>query len=108
VVKSDGGNLNASKVAVGGTGWATTTNMLKVFRGAPVQVSALFELPGTTSSLRILSVNGSRADNVAVKGAAAPAVDSSSVNLAGNWNATLTDCKQTSPGVVVCTATLKK
>ncbi|WP_119673406.1 hypothetical protein [Deinococcus sp. RM] len=84
-----------------------------LYKGVPIKVSLLFR-DVSASQLSVLALEGTAIRNVPVRASAAAAPPSpaattpAQVNLAGNWSATLTNCRQTSPGVVVCTATLKK
>ncbi|GGL11274.1 hypothetical protein [Deinococcus radiotolerans] len=102
-VISFGGTFRGTSMRVGGN----------VYTGIPVRLSIVTELPVTTTVVRALVLDRSgqvRWDNIPVRGAtaAAPTPVPAAVNIAGNWTATLTNCTTTTPGVVVCTATLRK
>lgn len=112
-VTPEGGNLKASTISVGGRPFERYGASIKAYKGVPIKLSVLFDLPKTQSSFRILNVYGERVDNVPIRGAAgtptAPApATAATLNIAGNWTATLTNCKQSAANTVVCTATLRK
>ncbi|MCY1704275.1 hypothetical protein [Deinococcus sp. SL84] len=116
VVAADGANIKPSGVSVvNGEFDDNNTPAINVYKGVPVKVSALFDLPRTTTNLRILTVEGKRADNVPVRNSAAAAAPApvtaapaQAINISGNWTASLTGCKQVKPNEVVCAATLRK
>lgn len=115
-VTADGTNIGPSGVSVANSEFNdNNTRVINVYKEVPVKVSVLFDLPKTTTSLRILTVEGKRADNVPVRNsAAAPtpapvtAAPAQAINISGNWTASLTNCKQVKPNEVVCAATLRK
>lgn len=86
-----------------------------VYKDIPVKLTVVTGLPSTASTVRalIMDKGNVRWDNIPVRGAAAPAPVAAptpapaTINIAGTWNATLTNCKQ-SGNAVVCTATLRK
>lgn len=112
------GDQASPTVSSGGkTSFGSFTDFKAQFN-APVKVSLLFNVPNATPSLRTLALDNERVENVPIRASAsaiptpapvasAPA-PAQTINIAGNWSATLTNCKQASAGVVVCTATLRK
>lgn len=84
-----------------------------VYKDIPVKLTIMTGLPTTSTSLRALILNNGdvRWDNIAVRGAAAPAPVAAPapapVDIAGSLTATLTNCKQ-SGATIVCTATLRR
>lgn len=109
VITAAGGNLRPRSVSAGGGNWRTSTEYINAYRGVSIKVGALFDLPSSTTSLRILTVEGQRADNVAVRNSATPApqpVAAPAPANTGNYNATLTNCKPGAGGTLTCTATL--
>lgn len=112
-VTPEGGNLKASAISVGGKPFERYGASVNAYRGVPVKLSVLFDLPKTQNAFRVLTISGERVDNVPIRGAAgtptAPApATAATLNIAGNWTATLTNCKQSAANTVVCTATLRK
>lgn len=110
MIKPDGGNLNPSKVSAGGGNWTESTDYLNVYKSVPVRISILFDLPKTTTMMRILTVEGKRGDNIAVLGAApAPTPPGSVVNVikidTTNFDAVMTNCKVTN-NIIYCDAAL--
>ncbi|WP_189062756.1 hypothetical protein [Deinococcus arenae] len=102
-VISFGGTYRGTSMRAGGN----------VYKGIPVRLSIVTELPVTTTVVRALVLDQGgqvRWENIPVRGATAstPSPVPAAVNIAGNWTASLTNCKTTTPGVVVCTATLRK
>lgn len=76
-------------------------------------MSVLFAAPVNTTRFVSLVALGTPIRDVVVRGVAAPAPVATpapapaQINIAGTWNATLTNCKQ-SGATVVCIATLRK
>lgn len=114
VVTVDGSNIEGEKIAAAGGGWTNSTSYINVYSGVPIKLSVLFkDVPTSNRTLAVFAAYKSSVRNVTIGGATpapapATAAPAQTINIAGNWNATLTNCKQTSAGVVVCTATLRK
>ncbi|GGI77216.1 hypothetical protein [Deinococcus wulumuqiensis] len=112
-VTPDGGNLKASAISVGGKPFERYGASVNAYRGVPVKLSVLFDLPKTQNTFRVLTISGERVDNVPIRSTTGAQVASApttaaNLNIAGNWTATLTNCKQSAANTVVCTATLRK
>lgn len=110
-VTADGQSAEASAVSVGGNTFTENNGVMSTFyKGVTVKISVLYPVPTTTTMLRVIGVDGQGMNNIAVRGAAAPAPATApaAINLAGNWSATLSNCKAAANNTVVCTATLKK
>ena len=108
---ADGTKVNP-KVSLAGGDWSSYPST-KVYSGTPVKVSLLFNIPSNITSLAALAIGDENVQRVPVRPFGTPAAPAQAaaptpLNIAGNWNATLTNCRQNGPGVVVCTATLRK
>lgn len=115
VFLTDGTKVSPS-ISVGGSNW-TDYKSVKVYNGTPIKVSLLFNVPANTSLFASLAIGDENIRNIPVRPLGAPAVatpapaapaQAVNINISGNWNASLTNCRQSAPGVVVCTATLRK
>lgn len=110
-VTATGANITASKVAVAGSGWSTQPEGVSAYKNVNIKVSALFPLPANTATLRVLASESGHLEDVPVRNpsgqTSAPAA-SQGVNLAGNWNATLSNCRQINDREAVCTANLRR
>lgn len=82
-----------------------------IYKGIPVKLTIMTGLAATSTSVRalILDNGNARWDNIAVRSATVPApvAATATINIAGNWTAALTNCKQNG-ATVVCIATLRK
>lgn len=109
-VTPDGRIFDGKSISVGGKPWGSSFYGVDWFEAVPFKISVVFPAPTSTTRFAAVAAYDNAMNNVAVRTAATPPAPApaATLNIAGNWNATLTNCKQTSPGVVVCTATLKK
>lgn len=78
----------------------------------PAKLSLSLDIPNTTTSIKSLTLGNAKIENVMVRPMPTPPAPAATTvapptNLA-KWSASLTNCRQTNPDEMVCTATLKK
>lgn len=110
------GTKASPKISIAGKDWGSYPSSVQVYNGTPVKVSLLFNIPANTPSLASLAIGDENIKNIPVRPLGSPAnasvvtpvQNSQAINLVGNWNATLSNCRQTASGIFTCNATLKK
>lgn len=113
-VTSSGNSIPSSRKRFGTDDGSWGCDSTTVYKGVPFLVGFVFDkVPGGLKNVARISYYGKVINPTAsmptpTPTPAPPPAPAANLNIAGNWNATLSNCKQTAANTVVCTATLRK
>lgn len=110
-VTTSGNTIDATTKRFGTNDTVSGCDSIDVYKGVPLKLEMIFrEVPGGLANVARINYYG-KILNVAaapVSTSTPASTPAANMNIAGNWSATLSNCKQTAANTVVCTATLRK